>query len=655
MHLLLPLLQLLRSLHRRSVPTSCSTLSKLSSQDPSQKTISSPAASPGLGVILVPGRKKRKRQIGGYQPGLLGFNADHVDSTPNPVDPNTDLPTRKRARISISGAKLLPVPTEKICIRGLEGLLKKPVRDEISKGAPNTGPRISEKGKKVKGSRNKARNKAGAPAKLKRSYLPPCEEPEKIDVLITPTDIANVLRTVTSDNEADQTCMDIEVDMSGEPPPRGRSPTPVQHPQTPQTPPLAMGELDASNRPSQRTESTQEVINVFDFDLNLGWDEEHDADLQRALQLDCEMHSSPTRPTVCTPSIIELDDAIDFNSGPSGDYPCNLPYGGVPGVGYSWECHDLAPFATEAATFTGVYLHGPSKKTSDVCEANGVSEEQVQGPFAPDVVDLYRQTIEDQLRVWTENPRTGISPNIVDELEVLNEELAMRVEKRKLAEGTTGVSRPHEKSDIQKFIELDLKLIPSLLEGEEAVVPESPDVVQQTTPGGRFITQVTVASPSRVGLIGSNRLSTSHGAFAIVDSEIRASDEGVGTNRRPSLFAAKPEPQEPILPQSPAPRGIRISITGSKSAEPTAPSKRTVPASRVTRSQSSKKSSKPTIEELERIMLKRLNLTPKALASHNPPVWEVSELSTYTCWILSEVPFAGSRSFAPQKTIPQRK
>ena len=452
----LPLLQLHRSLHRRSVPTSCSTLSKPLSQDPSHKRISSPAASPGFGVILVPGRKKRKRQIGGYQPGLLGFNADHVDSTPNPVDPNPDLPTRKRARISISGAKPLPVPVEKVCIRGLEELLKKAAHDEIGKGAPSTGPKISEKGNKVKGLRNRARNKAGAPAKLKRSYLPPCEEPEKVDVVITPADIANVLRTVTSDNEADETRMDIEVDMSGEPPPHGRSPTPVQHPQTPQTPPLAMRGLVSSNRPSQRTESTQEDINVFDFDLNLVWDEEHDADFQRALQLDCETQSSPTRPTVRAPSVIELDDVVDLNSSPSGDYPCNLPYGGVPGVGCSWECHDLAPYATEAVTFTGVYLHGPSKKTSDVCEIKRTSEEQVQDPFASDVVDLHRQTIEDQLRVWSEDPRIGILPNLADELVVSNKELAVRVEKRKLAEGTTGISRPQGKGDIQKFIELEI-------------------------------------------------------------------------------------------------------------------------------------------------------------------------------------------------------
>lgn len=627
----LPLLQLHRSLHRRSVPTSCSTPSKLSSQDPSHKRISSPAASPGLGVILVPGRKKRKRQIGGYQPGLLGFNADHVDSTPNPVDPNPDLPTRKRVRTSISGAKPLPVP-EKVCIRGL-ALLKKAAHDEIGKGAPNTGPRISEKGNKVKGLRNKARNKAGAPARLKRSYLPPCEEPEKVDVVITPTDIANVLRTMTSDNEADETRMDIEVDMSGEPPPRGRSPTPVQHPQTPQTPPLAMRGLVASNRPSQRTESTQETINVFDFDLNPFWDEEPDADLQRALQLDCEMHSSPTRPTFCAPSVIEPDDAVDSNSSPSGDYPCNLPYGGVPGVGCSREYHDLAPYATEAVTFTGVYLHGPSKKTSDVGEVKGTSGEQVQDPFAPDVVDLHRQTIEDQLRVWVENPRIGISPNLADELVVLNEELAVRVEKRKRAQGATGVSRLHEKGDIQKFIELDLKIIPSSSEDEEGVAPESPEVKRQTTPEGRIITQVPVANPSRVSLSGNSRLSTSPGAFAIVDTDMRASDEGVGTNRGPSLFAAEPEPQEPILPQSPAPRGIHFSITGSKSAyrEPTAPSKRTVPTSPATRFQSSKKSTEPTIEELERVILKRLNLTPKALVPHKPPVWEVSDLSTCTC------------------------
>ena len=47
---------------------------------------------------------------------------------------------------------------------------------------------------------------------------------------------------------------------------------------------------------------------------DLVWDEEHDVGLQRALQLDCEMHSSPMRPTVCAPSVIEFDDAVDFNS-----------------------------------------------------------------------------------------------------------------------------------------------------------------------------------------------------------------------------------------------------------------------------------------------------------------------------------------------------
>ena len=395
--------------------------------------------------------------------------------------------------------------------------------------------------------------------------------------MITPTDINNVLRSVTSDNEADETRMDIEVDMNGDPPPRGRSPTPVQYPQAP---PLALGQSGASNRPSQRTGSTQEVINVHDFDLNLAWDEEHDVGLQRALQLDCEMHSSPTRPTVCAPSVIELEDAVDFNSSPS-KYPCDQAYGGVPGVGCSWECNDLAPYATEAVTFTGVYLDGPSMKTSDVGEAKGTTEEQV-------------------------------------------------------AEGTAGFSRPHEKGDIEGFIELDLEPIPSSSEGtldEEDVEPESPETAQQTTPEERFITRVTVTSPSGVTLSGSSRLSTSPGEFAMVDSGMKARNEDIGTNRRPSLFAAKLEPQEPILPRRSAPKGIHISITGSKSAyrEPTAPSKRTIPTSPTTRFQSSKKSTEPTIEELERIMLKRLNLPPKALARRNPPVWEVSDVPTCTC------------------------
>ena len=125
--------------------------------------------------------------------------------------------------------------------------------------------------------------------------------------MTTPTDISNVLRSVTSDNEAYETRMDIEVNMSGDPPPRGRS-------LPPQAPPLALGQSGASNGPCQRTGSTQEVIKVHNFDLDLVWDEEHDVGLQRALQLDCEMHSSPMRPTVCAPSVIEFDDAVDFNS-----------------------------------------------------------------------------------------------------------------------------------------------------------------------------------------------------------------------------------------------------------------------------------------------------------------------------------------------------
>jgi hypothetical protein len=424
--------------------------------------------------------------------------------------------------------------------------------------------------------------------------------------------------------------MDIDVDMSGDHPSCGRSPTPVQHAQAPQ-------ESVASHGPSQHTESTQGVINVHDFELNLFWDEEHDADLQRALQMDCEMQSSPTHPTVCAPSVIELDDAVNFDPGPSRDYPNNLPYGGVPDVGGSRECHDLAPHATEAVTFIGEYLYGPSKKTS---------EEQVQDPFAPGVVDLHRQTIEGQLRVWKENPRAGISPNLADEL-------MARMAKRGPVEDA-GVPR---KGDIDKFIELDLKPIPSLSEGtldQGDVVPESPEVEQQSTPEEPVITQVTATSPSRVSGSGSSRLSTTPGAFAIVESDMKAS-EGLGTNQGPPLFAAKPEPQKLAVPQRSTQRGIHISIVGSESTHQglTAPSKHTGPTSRTTRLQSSKKFTESAIEDLERIMLKRLNLIPEALAPRNPPVWEVSGPSTCTCWMLCKAPFAASRSFAPQKTIPQ--
>jgi hypothetical protein len=379
--------------------------------------------------------------------------------------------------------------------------------------------------------------------------------------------------------------MDIEVDMSGDPPTRGCSPNPVQHLQ-------AREELIDSDRPGQRAKSTQEAIDVLDFELNLFWEEENDADHQLALQLDCEVHSSPTHPTVCGPSVIELDGAVDFDLSPSRVYPCNLPYGGVPGVGGSWECHELAPYAAEAVTFTGEYLYGPSKKTSDVGDV-------------------------------------------------------------KLA----GIS-PHEKGDIEEFIESDLRSIPWSSEGtpdEDGVVPESPEVARQSTPEEGFITQAAVTSPSGVGGSGSSRRSTTPDAFAIVDSYMKASDEGVGANNRPALFAVKPEPQVPILPQRSTPRGIHTSVIGNECAhqEPTVPSKRTGPTSRTTRLQSSKKFTEPAIEDLESLVLKRLNLTPKALAPPNSPVWEVSDPSTCTCWILSKVPFAGSRSFALQKAFPQ--
>lgn len=611
--------------------------------------------SPGLRDILVPGPKKRKRQIGGYQPGLLGFNDDHGDSTSNPTDTNPDLFTRKRPRLSIDGAKSLPAPAENVCIRGL-AFLKKAAYNDIGKGAPNTGPKVSGKENKVKEMRKKRQNKVVAPTTLKRSYLPPCEEPEKVDAMITPTDINNILRTVISDNEADEACMDIEVDMSGDPPPRGRFPTPVQHLQTPQTPPLAREEVVASHKPSRRVEWTQEVINTLDF--NLFWDEENDADHQLALQLDCELQSSPTHPTVSAPSVIDLVDAVDFDLSPSRVYPYNLPYGGVPGVGASRECHDLAPYATEAVSFTGEYLYGPSKKTSDIGDAKKTPENQVQDPFAPDVVDLYRQTIQESLRVWAENPRAGISPNLADDV-VPREELAVRVEKREFVEGSASVSRPHEKGDIEKFIEIDLNAIPRSPEGtldEEGVVPESPEVQRQSTPEELFITQVAITDPSGVGGSGNSELNITAEAFAIVDSDMKASDEGVGANHKPSLFAAKSEPQEPTLSQRSTPRGIHISIIGSECAhqEPTAPSKRTVPTSRTTRLQSRMEFTEPMIGDLESLVLKRLNLTPKALAPPSPPVWEVSDFSTCACWILSKAPFAGSRSFALQKTLSQR-
>lgn len=498
---------------------------------------------------------------------------------------------------------------------------------DIGKGAPNTGPEVSQKENKVKGPRKKGQDKAAVPAKLKRIHLPPCEEPEKDDAVITPAQINDILRTVTSDNEADEARMDIGMDMSVDPPPRSRSPTPVRHPQIPQIPPLVTQEPVTSHGASQRTESTQAVINVLDFGLNLFWDEEDeedDADFQRALQLDCEMHSSPIHPTVCAPSVIEPDAAVDFDPSPSRDYLSNLPNGGVPGVGGSWECHDLARHATEAVSFTREYLNGRSKKTSDVGEAKETPEKQVQDPFAPGVVDLHRQTIQGQLRVWAENPRAGISSDLAGELVVTREELAVRVAKRKLAESTAGVSRFHEKSDIEV---LDLKSIQSFSEGaldEEDVVSESPEVEQQSTPEEQE--QAAATSPSGDSASVSSRLSTTSGMFAIADLDMKAGDEGAGTNQGPSLFA---EPQEPVLPQRAIPSGIQISITGSESArrEPTVTSKRTRPTSRATQFQSGKKFTGRAIEDLERVVLKQLKLTPEAFAPHNPPVWEVSSPS----------------------------
>jgi hypothetical protein len=68
-------------------------------------------------------------------------------------------------------------------------LLKKTTYNDIGKGAPSTGPEVSEKENKVKGRSKTSQNKVAAPAKLKRSYLPSCEEPEKDGAVITPTDI----------------------------------------------------------------------------------------------------------------------------------------------------------------------------------------------------------------------------------------------------------------------------------------------------------------------------------------------------------------------------------------------------------------------------------------------------------------------------------
>ena len=568
------------------------------------------AASPGLGVILVPGRKKRKRKIGSYQPGH-GFNDDHDDSTFDP-----DLPAGKRVRLSMGDAKPDPAPAESVHIRGL-AFLKKAAYNDIGRGAPNTGPEFSEKGSKVKRLRKRGENQAAAATKLKRFYLPPCEEPEKDDATITPTYIDNILRTVASDGDAVETRVDL--DMSGDPAPRSRTPTTVQH--GPPPPPLAREESVASQGLSQRTESTQEVIDVLDFELNLFGNEEEDADLQRALQQDFDMYSSPIRRTVCTPSAIELDNCIGLPRG----YPSNLPYGGVPGVGGSWECNDLVPYADEAVSFTGEYLYGPSKRVSNK------SEENIPDPFAPHVIDLYRQTIQEQLRVWAENPGADVSLDLADELVATKEKLAMRVAERKLAEDAAGVSRPHEKGDIESFIELDLRPVPSLPEGtlgEGGIIPESPKAEQRSMPEERVVKQAAGMSPSGLTGSGSSRRSTTPGRFAIVDSDMKASDESVGTSQNTALWA---ESQEVV--QSSAPKGVYVSTTGptgSESAhqEPTPPSKCTGSTLRAHRSRSSQKVTELTIEDLERIMLKRLNLTPEVLAPRKRPVWEVRVPST---------------------------
>jgi hypothetical protein len=568
--------------------------------------ISSPAASPGLDV-LVPGRKKRKRQFGGCQPGLLGFN----ETTSNVADRS---PYRKRARLSTDSAKPIPAPAAQNAPNRTLALLKKASFNSIGKGAPNTGPKLSEKEEQIKGLRKKGENKAAAPAKLKGIYLPPCEEPEENHAVITPTDCDNILRTVTSDNDTDATRMDIDVDMSGDPPLRGPSSTSV-----PQTPPPAREEPVAPRGLSQRTESTQEIINVLDFELNF-FEDEDDADLQRALQLDCEMHSSPTRPTVYTPSVIELDDTVDFNPTAPKDFPLRVRYGGIPGVGSSWESHVLATDAVEAVSYRGGY-HCYAGLESERAHAWHL-EKPIPDPFAPYVVDLHRQTIQKQLRLWAKNPRAAVIPDLVDELVMARNELAIRVEKQLMAD-TTSVSCLHDKGDVEKFIELDLKPITSLSEGscdEEDVVPESPEVESQPTPEERVVplTQAAVASSSRVSGSGSSRLSTTPGVFAIIDSEMKASDEGVGISQTAPCASG----------------GVHIPTTESESARqaPMAPLRCSNLTSRPTQPQSSKKGTELT-DELEKALLKQLNLLPEALVPHRRALWEVSDTSTYACWI----------------------
>ena len=497
---------------------------------------------------------------------------------------------------------------------------RKPAYDVIGQGAPSTGLKLSEKENKVEGTRKKGRNKPGI---LKRFYLAPCKEPEKDDTVITPTVIDDILRTVASDNEADETTMDTDMDLSGDLPPRSRSPTPVQHTQAPRPPSLAREGSVVPHGLNQRTKTTQEVIDVLDFKLNLFWDEDEDAELQRALQLDCEVHSSPTHPTVCTPSTIEAYDTVD--SGPTPSTSTGLPYGGIPRVGGSWQYYGLAPNAEEAVFSIGDDLYEPSKKVSDVDGTNKMSEERIPDPFASYVVDLHRQTIQEQLRVWADNPQADVSPDLANELVVVREDLAVRVAKQKFANDLSGVSRHYEKADIEKFIELDLKPILSVSEGtpdEGDVIPESPVVEQQSTPEER----AAVMSPAGVSGSGSSRFSTTPGTLAIIDSDMKASDEGA--SQTAPLFATKPEQQELILLRKSAPNGVYLSTTESKSAhqEPATLSKRTSATSHTTRTQSSTKVTGPAIEDLNNIMLRRLNLTSDALTQRKRPTWDVSRV-----------------------------
>ena len=592
-----------------------------------------PAASPGLGDILVPGRKKRKRRFDGYQPGLIGFD-DHDDGTSGPADPNSDLPTKKRARHSIGGAKPIPATAKNKGIRGLV-FARKAKHNVIGKEAPCTGLKLSEKENKAKGLR---KNKV-APGKLSIFYL---KEPEKHDTVIPRTDIDDIFRTVTSDNNADEATMDTDVDMGANlhTHTHGRFPTPIQHAQTPRPPSLAKEGSVASHGPSQRAETTQEVIDVLDYELNLFWDEGEDADLQRPLQLNCEVHSSSTRPTVCAPSVIEVDDTIDF--GPIPSTSTGVPYSDTAGASGSWQFHDLAP--NPEVPFIRDDLYEPSLNVSGACEANKKSEERIPDPFASHVVDLHRQTIQEQLRVWADNPQADISFDLANELVVVRENLAVRVAKQRFADDISGVSRPHEKGDIERFIELNLKAIPSEPEGisdERDVIPESPEVERQSTPEER----AAVMSLSGVSGSGSSRLSTTPGALSIINLDIKARNEGAAAA---PLFAAKPKLQEPTLPSKSAPSGTYLSTTESKSAhqEPAAPLKRVGATSRTTRTQSSRKVTEPALEDLNNIMLKRLNLTLDALAQRKRPTWDVSVPSTCTSWVLTKVHCSPSLLFA---------